>query len=141
MISALNRFAGRLPDWTFTTLGRGILALVFWRSGQTKVEGFNLKESTFFLFEYEYNLPLVDPVIAAYLATIAEHALPVLLVLGLATRFAATGLLIMTLVIEIFVYPQAYIVHGLWATALLAIIAKGAGPLSLDYLIARRGRG
>ena len=138
MILALTRLAERLPAWTYTTLGRGIIALVFWRSGRTKVDGFSIKDSTFTLFEYEFNLPLIDPVVAAYLTTVAEHLLPVLLVLGLATRFAAAGLLTMTLVIEIFVYPDAYITHGLWAIALLAIIGKGAGPLSLDYLIAKR---
>ena len=74
------------------------------------------------------------------LATLAEHALPVLLVLGLGTRFAALGLLAMTAVIQIFVYPSAWQTHGLWAACLLALIAEGPGRWSLDHwLRAQRG--
>lgn len=115
-------------------------AAVFWQSGRTKVEGFSLKQSTFFLFEHEYALPLIDFRLAAYLATIAEHVLPVLLVLGLATRFSALGLLVMTAVIQVLVYPGAWVTHGLWAACLLALIAKGPGVVSVDHWIARRYR-
>ncbi|GGK43036.1 hypothetical protein GCM10011322_32680 [Salinarimonas ramus] len=113
-------------------------AAVFWQSGQTKLEGFGLAQSTFFLFEHEYALPVIDPVLAAYLATIAEHVFPALLVLGLATRLSALALLVMTLVIQVFVYPGAWVTHGLWAACFLALIAKGPGALSLDRLVARR---
>ena len=68
-------------------------------------------------------------------AVTAEHLFPVLLVLGLFTRLSALGLLGMTLVIEIFVYPDAYLTHGLWAIAFLWIIARGPGPLSLDRVL------
>lgn len=132
----------RLP-WSVAALALRIFpAAVFWQSGRTKVDGFALKDSTFFLFEYEYALPVIDPALAAYLATIAEHVLPVLLVLGLATRFSALGLLVMTATIQIFVYPGAWITHGLWAAAFLALIAKGPGVLSVDHwLKARFARG
>jgi putative oxidoreductase len=81
---------------------------------------------------------LIDPVIGAHFAAFAEHLFPILLVLGFATRFAALALLVMTLVIEIFVYPDAWPTHGTWAACLLILMTRGPGPLSLDYLVARR---
>jgi putative oxidoreductase len=87
------------------------------------------------LFRDEYKVPLLPPDIAAYLATTAEHVLPVLLVIGFATRLSALGLLGMTAVIELFVYPGAWPEHALWATLLLWIIARGPGVVSLDHLI------
>lgn len=128
----------RLP-WSVTALALRIFpAAVFWQSGRTKVEGLALKDSTFFLFEHEYALPVIDPALAAYLATIAEHVFPVLLVIGLATRFSALALLIMTAVIQVFVYPGAWVTHGLWAATFLALIAKGPGVVSLDHLVRKR---
>ena len=128
----------RLPYALVALAARVFPAMVFWQSGRTKVDGFGLKDSTFFLFEYEYALPLIDPAFAAYLATIAEHILPVLLIIGLASRYSALGLLIMTATIQIFVYPGAWVTHGLWAAALLTVVARGPGMLSLDHLIAMR---
>ena len=75
------------------------------------------------------------------MAATAEHVFPVLLLIGLGTRYAALALLGMTLVIQTFVYPDAYATHGVWATVLIYLIARGAGVFSLDHLIARRGRG
>jgi putative oxidoreductase len=89
------------------------------------------------LFKEEYNLPWIDPVVAAHLAAFAEHVFPILLVLGLASRFAALALLGMTAVIEIFVYPDAWPTHGVWATCFLVVIARGPGIFSLDHIIAR----
>lgn len=128
----------RLPHALVALAARVFPAMVFWLSGRTKVDGFALKDSTFFLFEYEYALPIIDPAVAAYLATIAEHILPVLLIIGLASRYSAVALLIMTATIQIFVYPNAWVTHGLWAAALLIVIARGPGMLSLDHLIAKR---
>jgi putative oxidoreductase len=128
----------RLPHALVALAARIFPAVVFWQSGRTKVDGFALKDSTFFLFEYEYALPIIDPAIAAYLATVAEHVLPVLLIIGLASRYSAVALLIMTATIQIFVYPNAWVTHGLWAAALLIVVARGPGILSLDNLIAKR---
>jgi len=128
----------RLPHALVGLAARVFPAMVFWQSGRTKVDGFALKDSTFFLFEYEYALPVIDPAIAAYLATVAEHILPVLLIIGLASRYSAVALLIMTATIQIFVYPSAWVTHGLWAAALLIVVARGPGMLSLDHLIAKR---
>lgn len=112
------------------------IASVFFLSGRTKVEGwFTLTPSTFELFGSEYALPLIPPVPAAYAATISEHLFPILLVLGLATRFSALALLGMTTVIEIFVYPDAWPTHLSWAGLLLPLIALGGGKWSLDRLL------
>lgn len=121
-------------------LMRIVIGAVFFMSAQTKVDGFALKESTFFLFEHEYALPLVSPVLAAYLATFAEHFFPLMLWLGLGSRFAALGLAVMTLTIQLFVYPDAWVTHGLWMSSLLVLVLQGPGRLSLDHLIrARQG--
>ena len=130
----------RIPYWPIALAARIFPAMVFWQSGQTKVSGFSLKPSAIALFEDEYRLPLLDPEIAAHAAAIAEHLFPVLLVIGLASRFSAMALLLMTAVIEVFVYPDAWPTHGVWATCFLVVIARGPGLLSLDHLIARRYR-
>lgn len=127
-----------IPYWFVALIARFSIGSVFWQSGQTKVDGWHVSDTAIQLFTFEYKLPLIDPVIAAYLATFAEHFFPVLLVLGLATRYAALALLGMTLVIEILVYPDAWPTHGTWATCFLLLMMKGAGPVSLDHLIARR---
>jgi putative oxidoreductase len=137
-VNRLIALMAAIPYWFVALIARLSIAAVFWRSGQTKVDGWHVSDTAIELFKYEYKLPLIDPVIAAYLATFAEHFFPVLLVLGLATRFAAAALLVMTLVIEIFVYPDAWPTHGTWATCFLLLMMKGAGPVSLDHLIARR---
>ncbi|MEN0106037.1 MAG: DoxX family protein, partial [Pseudomonas sp.] len=88
----------------------------------------------------EYNLPLIPPEAAAYMATFCEHVFPVLILLGLATRFSALALLGMTLTIQLFVYPDAYPTHGTWAAVLLYLMARGPGVLSIDHLLARRAQ-
>lgn len=134
MIAKLNLNFSAIPDALVALMLRVFPALVFWQSGQTKVEGFAIKESTWFLFEHEYALPLIPHEAAAVMATVAEHLLPALLVLGLFTRLSAFGLLMMTAVIQIFVYPDAWMTHGLWAAALLAVAARGPGRWSVDHL-------
>lgn len=147
MIAAISRLNGlfrRIPPDLVALALRVFPALVFFQSGRTKVEGlFHIKESTWFLFQSEYALPLIPYHWAAVLATVAEHALPVLMVLGLMTRVSALGLLAMTAVIQTFVYPDAWLTHGLWAAALLAVVAQGAGRWSLDHALGldRDGRG
>jgi putative oxidoreductase len=130
----------RTPDWFIALAARVFPAAVFWQSGQTKVAGWHLKPSAIVLFQNEYQLPLIDPTTAAYASAFAEHFFPILLVIGLATRFSALALLCMTAVIEIFVYPFAWPTHGVWATCFLVVIARGPGWLSLDHLIAKRFR-
>ncbi|WP_374584360.1 DoxX family protein [Pseudoduganella sp.] len=137
--AALPALAARLLPASLQLLAaRLAVAAIFFLSGRTKVEGwFTLKESTLQLFQYEYMLPLIPPELAAQLATFAEHALPMLLVAGLFTRTAALGLLGMTAVIQLFVYPQAWPTHLSWAALLLPLIANGGGTISLDHWIKR----
>lgn len=139
----LNLALAAIPDAPVALALRVFPALVFWQSGRTKVEGITIKDSTWFLFEHEYALPLIPHQAAAVLATLAEHLLPVLLILGLFTRLSALGLLAMTAVIQIFVYPDAWMTHGLWAAPLLAVVAHGPGRWSVDHLAGtdRGGRG
>jgi putative oxidoreductase len=124
----------RIPLDLIALLARVSVGAVFLRSGLLKL---NSWQSTVFLFQNEYKLPIIPHEIAAYMATAAELALPILLFAGLFTRFAALGLLIMTLVIQIFVYPNAFDTHGTWAVAFLFLMKFGAGHISLDYLIFR----
>lgn len=112
---------------------RAGIGAVFFFSGRTKVDGFlTVNESAYTLFREDYKVPLLPPEFAAHLAAYAEHLLPLLLVLGLATRLSALGLLGMTAVIQVFVYPDAWPTHLTWAVALLYLAGRGAGPLSLD---------
>jgi putative oxidoreductase len=128
-----------LPDAALLLLDRVAIAAIFFLSGRTKVEGlFTIKASTYELFRSEYALPLVPPELAAQMAATAEHVLPLLLVLGLCTRGAALGLLGMTAVIEIFVYPDAWPTHLSWAALLLPLVAQGGGKWSLDRVIGGR---
>lgn len=88
----------------------------------------------------EYQVPLLPPEVAAYMAATIELTTPVLLVLGLLTRAASLVLLGMTTVIEIFIYPQAWPTHIQWAAMLLILIGRGPGKLSIDHLLWRRFR-
>ena len=138
---AFVRLCEKVPYWLLALLGRLSIGLVFWNSGRSKVEGWNLfqvNEKTLFLFQEEYKVPLLNPEFAAFLAQLAEHVFPFLLFIGLATRLSALALLGMTLVIGIFVYPEAYVTHGLWAAVLLMLVKYGPGAASLDHTIARR---
>jgi putative oxidoreductase len=134
-IRRLNGMVGLIPHDIVALAARIFPAVVFWQSGRTKVEGLTIKDSTWFLFQDLYALPLIPPAWAAVMATVAEHVLPALLVLGLLSRISALGLLVMTAVIQIFVFPEAWVTHGLWAAALLVVAARGPGRLSLDHLL------
>ena len=121
---------------------RVALAGIFWRSGRTKVEEgswLTLSDSAKELFHSEYaGVPLPSG-LAAHLALYAETLLPILLILGLFTRFSALGLLAMTLVIQLFVFPDAWWqVHIVWVAMALILFTRGGGALSVDALIARR---
>ena len=134
LIRQMNALGGYIPQDLLALAARVFPAVVFWQSARTKVDGFSIKDSTYFLFEHVYALPLIPHAPAAVLATVAEHVLPVLLILGVFARFSALGLLIMTAVIQVFVFPDAWVTHGLWAAALLVTVAQGPGRLSLDHL-------
>lgn len=152
LFEAVATIFDRIPHSLIALLARFSLAMTFWLSGQTKIQGLvldpigrsvqlgwpYLSDSALDLFRYEYALPLFPPESAALMAATAEHVFPVLLLLGLASRLSAFALLMMTLVIQTFVYPAAFPTHGLWAVAMLLIMARGPGQLSLDHLLAKR---
>ena len=137
---------------------RLVMARVFFLDGQTRIngprlplnvqalneQGFDLsvvlplqvKAQTFAAFLTQYAALPVPPVLAAYLVSYAEFILPICLVLGFGTRFAALGLLIMTALIQIYVMPQAlWSVHVYWASILMVLLSLGAGQISIDHII------
>jgi putative oxidoreductase len=107
---------------------------VFFRSGLLKIESWQF---TILLFRDEYQVPLLDPVLAAQITTAVELVVPVFLFVGLGSRLATLPLLGMIAVIQLLVYPNAWSDHLMWASALLLILTRGPGVLSLDYAIAR----
>lgn len=152
IVTALNA----IPYSLIALFLRIVAAHPFFVSGQTKIEGPTLggeifgvdlsfqiptalRAATFALFADEYKVPLVSPTVAAYAASTLEFVLPVLLFIGLLTRLSTFGLLIMTLVIQIFVFPDAWwTVHAYWMAILLVLFARGAGVISLDHLLFSR---
>lgn len=131
----LGTWLERVPYALLAIPLRVALATVFWNSAMVKLANW---DAVLDLFRNEYNLPLLSPELAAYIAVSVELGTPVLLILGLATRPAALVLLGMTAVIEIFVYPQAWPTHIQWAAMLLVLLCRGAGTWSVDHLIHRR---
>jgi putative oxidoreductase len=131
-----DTLSGLINHASLALVDRIAIGAIFFLSGRTKVEGFlTLTEGAYTLFREEYKLPFMAPEIAAHLAAYAEHFFPLLLLLGLCTRLSALALLVMTAVIQIFVYPDAWPTHLSWAGLLLYLIARGAGPVSLDRVI------
>lgn len=127
------------PHSLLALVNRIALAGIFWLSARTKVEGwFTISDSAYALFRDEYRLPVLPPDLAAQMATVAEHVFPVLLVLGLLTRLSALALLGMTLVIQVFVYPDAWPTHLSWAGLMLYLVGRGAGSVSLDRVVGLR---
>lgn len=138
MLRAVERIVAlldsRLSEGLALLVVRLALAAQFWRSARTKVvEGtwLEIEPITFDLFRDEYHMPA--PELTGTIATYAEHILPALIMLGLATRFGAAGLLVMTMVIQLFVYPEAFWTpHVMWFGLALVLIARGGGLLALD---------
>lgn len=138
-----NDLADRIGAWIGHDLialaSRLALAAIFWLSGRTKVDGLlTVNDTAYTLFREDYKVPLLPPEFAAHMATYAEHLFPVLLVIGLATRLSALGLLGMTAVIQIFVYPDAWPTHLTWAVPMLYLIGRGGGRLSADTILGMR---
>lgn len=137
--STLERL-NALPLSLVQLVSRLAVAHVFWQSSQSKLVSWPV---TMQLFRQEYRLPVVDPDVAAVLATTAELSGCVLVFLGLFSRLAALMLLSVIATIQLLVYPQNWPDHLLWTAPLLLILARGAGVISLDYLATRlflRGR-
>jgi putative oxidoreductase len=111
---------------------------VFFKSGLTKISSW---DSTLYLFEYEYSVPLLPPEMAAYLGTAAELSLPVLLAFGIAGRFGAIALFIFNITAALS-YPDLNAAglrdHQVWGIMLLVPLLFGPGKLSLDYLLCKK---
>lgn len=135
IVSCGNAMLSRVPDWFLQLLARVAIAPTFFRSGQAKISGFSVNDSTIFLFEHEFGMPF--PVLSAHLAALAENILPVLLVVGFATRLSALALFIMTIVIQIVAPGGFWTFHILWFSVLLYVVAKGPGQASIDHLVHR----
>lgn len=124
----------RVPFSLIQLAMRIAIGFVFFNAGLLKARSFDFAIK---LFAQEYNLPLIPPELAARLAMMSELTFPVLLFLGLGTRFATLPLLIMTLVIVTLVYPSSWVESLLWTSVLMTLLIKGGGVLSLDYVIER----
>jgi putative oxidoreductase len=125
------------PHSLLALVNRVGIAAIFWMSARTKVDGwFSVSDSAYALFREEYRLPLLPPELAAQMATMAEHVFPILLVLF--TRLSALALLGMTLVIQVFVYPDAWPTHLSWSGLMLYLAGRGGGRLSLDHALGMR---
>jgi putative oxidoreductase len=126
-----------LSGFPFSILQLGMrvgVGMVFFKAGLLKYNSFEFAVK---LFEDEYKVPVLDPAVAARLAMLNELTFPILLFLGLATRIATLPLLGMILVIQVFVYPNAWPDHVLWGSVLILLLTRGPGALSLDHLIER----
>ena len=149
MIRWLEGVPSSLHGWLTALWELGLrvsVAIVFFRSGETKVVSagwwdvgswWSITDTTVLLFREEYRLPVLPPGVAAYLATTVEHVAPALLILGLGSRLSAAVLLGMTMVIQVFVYPEHWQEHLLWAAPLVYVLVRGPGRLSIDHLIRR----
>lgn len=125
----------RFPTSVLAVAFRLAVAAVFFRSGLTKIASW---DATVALFEMEYTVPILPPALAACLATATELGASALVAFGLSTRFAAAALFGMTLVIQLFVYPESWPDHLLWGSILAYLVTRGPGALSIDHLIAGR---
>ena len=129
-IATLDRFPLSILQLMF----RIAIAAVFWSSGLTKIASW---DTTIALFRNEYMVPLLPPELAAVMSATFELSCSALIVVGLATRLATLPLLGMTFVIEVFVYPEYWSMHLMWATVLLFLLTKGPGAFSLDHYAGR----
>lgn len=134
LYSAALARVNSLPLSLVQLVSRLAVAHVFWQSSQSKLASWPV---TIQLFTLEYKLPLIDPGVAALLATTAEVSGCVLIFFGLFSRLAALMLLGVISTIQLLVYPQNWPDHLLWTAPLLLILTRGAGVVSLDYLASR----
>lgn len=155
LYAQFTALCGKVPYALVAFACRVAAAIPFWRSGQSKLEGadifgvkyelFSLKASKVYLFQEEFGFPDAIAPAAAQLAALGENLLPPLLVFGLLTRLGALGLLIMTAVIQFYVFPEELLkpdgnwaMHLQWAAPLMVVLQRGPGTLSLDSFIGRR---
>ena len=131
-LAALTELLGGFPIAIVQCMFRLAIASVFLKAGLNKIASWEL---TVQLFTDEYKVPVLAPEIAARMATTLEIGCSLLLIAGLATRLATLPLLGMIMTIQLFVYPNAYAEHLTWASILIFLLTRGAGPWSLDRLV------
>ena len=153
IVDKLVALCGVVP-YALVALGlRFVMARVFFLSGQAKIDGpaipldlgkyqfsfvlpAQIKDATFQMFETQYAALPMPPAVAAYLFTYAEFVLPICLVIGFATRFSALLLLVMTILIQVYIMPDAlWSLHVYWIAILMVLMSVGPGAVSLDALI------
>jgi putative oxidoreductase len=133
-LGTAQRTLERFPLSIIQLAGRIGVGATFFKAGLLKYHSW---EFTVKLFQDEYRVPLLDPAVAARIAMVQELSIPILLFLGLATRLATLPLLGMILVIQIFVYPNAFNDHLVWGSILVLLLTRGPGVFSADFLIER----
>jgi putative oxidoreductase len=131
-VVAVTELLGRFPIAIVQCMFRLAIASMFLKAGLNKIAGWEL---TVQLFADEYKVPVLEPQIAARMAVTFEIGCSLLLIAGLATRLATLPLLSMIMTIQLFVYPSAYAEHLTWASILIFLLTRGAGPWSLDRLL------
>lgn len=138
LLDTLRDRLGAVPLSLMLLIARLGIGSVFLKAGLLKYQSWQL---TLLLFRDEYKVPLVDPALMAKMATFNELTFSTLLLLGLATRLATLPFFGMIVVIQTFVYPDAWTDHLLWASGLLLLLTRGGGTVSLDYLLGRWWKG
>ncbi len=151
----LIRLGETIPYAFLALFARIAGAVPFWRSGQSKLDSseifgvkwniFSIHDRKVFLFQEQFGFPEAIAPAATHLAALGEFFLPLLLITGLFTRMGALGLLIMTAVIQFYVFPGELLnpngnwsMHLLWATPLFLIFARGPGAISLDAILGKK---
>lgn len=141
--SLIDKIFSNLPECLVNLAMRLVIFKVFWFSVQSKITGWtvfdqhfafwNITDNTFLLFDFEYAIPLIPSIFAAYLATFTEFFFSVMVLIGLFTRFSALGLVLLTLVIQFFVDPSGWwTTHVYWLLILLYLLRYGGGKFSVD---------
>ncbi len=149
ILSPIDGILSSIPEWCVNLAMRLVIFKVFWFAVQTKIAGWtiagqhfafwNVTDNTFLLFDFEYGIPLIPTTLAAYMGTFGEFFLSIMILLGFFTRFAALGLFLMTMVIQFFVYPDAWwTVHVYWVLPLLYLMKYGGGKIALDNIVLKK---
>jgi putative oxidoreductase len=131
---ALRTWLERFPMSVILLAMRIGVGSVFFKAGLLKYQSF---EFAMKLFEDEYKVPILSPLVAARITMFNELTWPVFLFLGMATRFATLPILGSITVIQLFVYPNAWTENLVWTSILVTLLTRGAGALSVDFLIER----
>lgn len=135
LVNGVIGLLSKFPHVILALMARLIMGSIFLKSGLLKFKDW---DNAISLFENVFTDVPLPPVIGAYLSGYGEVIFGFCLIVGFASRFSALGILGMTLVIEIFVFPEEYILHGMWAVCCLYVIKYGPCVLSADYFVKKQ---